>query len=72
MARPKPAIEGYVLETRFQGDDVRCTVLFKGIEEPVAALHNAARGAGTGRNRMLPKSIRIMFWSLNRTRTDII
>jgi iron(III) transport system ATP-binding protein len=30
-------IEGYVLETRFQGDDVRCSLLFKGIEDPVVA-----------------------------------
>jgi iron(III) transport system ATP-binding protein len=30
--------EGLVTETRFQGDDVKCTVLFKGIEEPLTAL----------------------------------
>ena len=25
-------------ETRFQGDDVKCSILFKGIEEPLTAL----------------------------------
>jgi iron(III) transport system ATP-binding protein len=30
--------EGLVTEARFQGDDVKCTVLFKGIEEPLTAL----------------------------------
>ena len=30
-------IEGYVLESRFEGDDVRCNILFKGLEEPVLA-----------------------------------
>ena len=37
VAKAETGIEGYVLETRFQGDDVRCAILFKGIEEPVAA-----------------------------------
>jgi iron(III) transport system ATP-binding protein len=31
-------IDGYVKEARFQGDDVKCTVLFKGIDEPLTAL----------------------------------
>jgi iron(III) transport system ATP-binding protein len=31
-------IEGLVTETRFQGDDVLCTVMFKDIEEPFTAL----------------------------------
>lgn len=30
-------IEGYVLESRFEGDDVRCTILFKGLDDPVLA-----------------------------------
>jgi iron(III) transport system ATP-binding protein len=30
--------EGLVTETRFQGDDVKCSILFKGIEEPLTAL----------------------------------
>jgi iron(III) transport system ATP-binding protein len=33
--------EGLVTEARFQGDDVKCTVLFKGIEEPFTALIDA-------------------------------
>jgi iron(III) transport system ATP-binding protein len=31
-------VEGLVTETRFQGDDVRCTVLIQGIDEPLTAL----------------------------------
>jgi iron(III) transport system ATP-binding protein len=37
IARAGEGVEGYVMESRFQGDDVRCTVLFKGIEEPLTA-----------------------------------
>ena len=39
--RDGEGIEGFVIETRFQGDDVRCTVLFNGIEEPLTALIDA-------------------------------
>ena len=31
-------VEGLVRETRFQGDDVKCSILFKGLEEPLNAL----------------------------------
>lgn len=52
LATDGQGIEGYVLETRFQGDDVRCTVLFEGIEEPLTARidsRNApSRGATAG------------------------
>ncbi|WP_373504938.1 ABC transporter ATP-binding protein [Aestuariivirga sp.] len=37
-ARQGEGIEGFVTETRFQGDDVKCTVIFQGIEEPLTAL----------------------------------
>jgi iron(III) transport system ATP-binding protein len=37
VAAGATGFEGYVLETRFQGDDVRCSILFKGIEDPVVA-----------------------------------
>ena len=51
-------------ETRFQGDDVKCTVLFKGIEEPLTALIDArSRPAARGRRRG-SGSIRNMFLSL--------
>jgi iron(III) transport system ATP-binding protein len=30
-------IEGYVLESRFEGDDARCSVLFKGLDDPLLA-----------------------------------
>lgn len=33
-----PGVEGLVTETRFQGDDAKCTVLFKGLEDPLTAL----------------------------------
>jgi iron(III) transport system ATP-binding protein len=31
-------VEGLVTETRFQGDDVKCSIIFKGLEEPLTAL----------------------------------
>ena len=37
VAEPGEGVDGYVIDTRFQGDDVRCTVLFKGIEDPLTA-----------------------------------
>ncbi|MCA3574393.1 MAG: ABC transporter ATP-binding protein [Aestuariivirga sp.] len=40
-AEPGAGTEGLVMETRFQGDDVKCTILFKGIEEPLTALIDA-------------------------------
>jgi iron(III) transport system ATP-binding protein len=40
-AEPGAGTEGLVMEARFQGDDVKCTILFKGIEEPLTALINA-------------------------------
>ena len=40
-ARQGEGIEGLVTETRFQGDDVKCTLIFKGIEEPLTALINS-------------------------------
>ena len=49
MAEAGAGVEGFVRETRFQGDDVKCTVLFKGIDEPLTALIDSrsapARGA---------------------------
>lgn len=33
--------EGLVTETRFQGDDVKCSILFPGLDEPVTALIDA-------------------------------
>ncbi len=47
-ARQGEGIEGLVLETRFQGDDVRCTVLFKGLEEPVTALIDSRQAPARG------------------------
>jgi hypothetical protein len=29
--------EGYVLESRFEGDDARCSVMFQGLDDPVMA-----------------------------------
>ncbi|MCB1377160.1 MAG: ABC transporter ATP-binding protein [Alphaproteobacteria bacterium] len=39
--------EGYVLEARFQGDDVRCAIMVTGLEEPVNA--RIAAGAAPAR-----------------------
>ena len=48
-AEGERGVEGLVTETRFQGDDVKCTVLFNGLDEPLTALVDArsapARGA---------------------------
>ena len=43
-------IEGYVIDTRFQGDDVRCTVLFKGLEDPLIARIDARFGLQSGQS----------------------
>ena len=40
--------EGLVTETRFQGDDVKCSVLFKGLEEPLTALVDARSAPARG------------------------
>jgi iron(III) transport system ATP-binding protein len=50
-----PGIDGLVTETRFQGDDVKCTVLFKGIEEPLTALIDSRAAPQRGQ----PSSFRI-------------
>jgi iron(III) transport system ATP-binding protein len=41
-------LEGLVIESRFQGDDVKCSVLFKGIEDPLTALIDARRAPSRG------------------------
>ena len=42
-AQGSDGMEGLVTETRFQGDDVKCSILFKGLEEPLTALlHSSA------------------------------
>jgi iron(III) transport system ATP-binding protein len=38
LARGQVGIEGYVLEARFMGETTRCSVLFKGVEEPLTAV----------------------------------
>ena len=40
--------EGLVTEARFQGDDVKCTVLFNGIEEPMTALISSRSAPARG------------------------
>ena len=49
MADAGAGVEGFVREVRFQGDDVKCTILFKGVDEPLTALIDSraapARGA---------------------------
>ncbi|WP_409762422.1 ABC transporter ATP-binding protein [Aestuariivirga sp.] len=41
-------IEGLVTEARFQGDDVKCTVLFNGLEEPLTALIHSRSAPSRG------------------------
>ena len=40
-AAPGEGVEGLVTQTRFQGDDVRCTIMFNGLDEPMTALIGA-------------------------------
>lgn len=48
MAEAEPGVEGFVKEARFQGDDVKCTVLFNGIEEPLTALIDSRSAPSRG------------------------
>jgi len=45
-------VEGLVTETRFQGDDVKCRILFKGIEEPLTALLDSKAAPPRGETAM--------------------
>ena len=47
-AEPGAGAEGLVTEARFQGDDVKCTILFKGIDEPLTALIDARHAPSRG------------------------
>ena len=47
-AAPGEGVEGLVTQTRFQGDDVRCTVLFNGLDEPMTALIGAGSAPPKG------------------------
>ena len=40
--------EGLVTEARFQGDDIKCTVLFQGIDEPLTALIDSRHAPSRG------------------------
>jgi iron(III) transport system ATP-binding protein len=42
LAEGDLGLEGYVLTERFLGDEVQCTVLFKGVEEPLTVRLKAA------------------------------
>lgn len=60
VANGSDGIEGHVLETRFQGDDVRCTLMFSGIEEPITARidsRTAPRKGETVRFRIDPEHV---------------
>jgi len=55
-------IEALVTETRFQGDDVRCSLMFQGLEEPVTAriaARHAPRRGGTARFEVDPGHVLI-------------
>ena len=43
-------IEGFVTQARFEGDDVRCSVVFQGLEEPLIALIGAASAPSVGQS----------------------
>jgi iron(III) transport system ATP-binding protein len=48
LAKGDAGVEGYVLDQRFQGDDVRCSIMFNGLEEPVIARIPSRHGPVTG------------------------
>jgi iron(III) transport system ATP-binding protein len=48
LRRGAAGTEGLVVEARFQGDDVKCSVLFKGIDEPLTALIHASEAPQRG------------------------
>jgi len=52
LTRSEAGIEGYVLDVRFQGDDVRCSILFKGIEEPMVARIPASQAPVMGQTAL--------------------
>ena len=43
-------IEGFVTQARFEGDDVRCSVVFQGLEEPLIALIGAGSAPSAGQS----------------------
>ena len=43
-------IEGFVTQARFEGDDVRCSVMFQGLEEPLVALIGARQAPQAGQS----------------------
>ncbi len=47
-ARHGEGIEGLVTETRFQGDDVRCSVIFNGIDDALTVLVSALNAPAKG------------------------
>jgi iron(III) transport system ATP-binding protein len=47
-SRQGEGVEGMVKEARFQGDDVKCSVLFQGIEEPLTVLVDARAAPAKG------------------------
>ncbi len=66
MVRPQgfavaaTGIEGFVIDTRFHGDDVHCSVLFNGIEEPLKVridAHSAPRKNDTVIFRIDPEHV---------------
>jgi len=47
-AGPGEGVEGLVTEARFQGDDVKCSVIFKGLEEPLTAFIHSREAPARG------------------------
>jgi hypothetical protein len=63
LARDGIGIEGYCLDARFLGDRVQCSLLFKGIEDPLMVRLDAAsapkRGA-TATFRVDPQHVLVL------------
>ena len=69
VSKAETGIEGYVLETRFQGDDVQLHHPVQGNRGAGRRPHRRAAGAGARAYRMLPKSIpeHVLVFELNGT-----
>ena len=51
VAKDGQGVEALVTEARFEGDDIRCRLVFPGIEAPVTALADAREGLARGQTR---------------------
>ncbi len=64
-------VEGLVTQARFQGDDVRCSVMFTGVDEPMTALIGARMAPAAGETAWFKIDPSHVFVFENRSRDTI-